>query len=683
MVRLIRWVTSAIMLAAILYQVATADEQSDAVSLSEYKIDPSAPCGTRCQIKRALGAWGDVVPVNVGGLISKYSHMKVDRKASSALKKASIGFQKRVDNAERLLTGSDTDKLKMAFKHLKLLDNRVKEKVESIPRSGSSTRAKALSAAKAIDTERKAVKKYELQAQDERSLRHVSQSSQMLANAIQELSQRQLLSPSLSARVNDLKHACKQIQQQIQDAEMQGTEHSHKQRIELESQVKALWKTLKRHSKAVEDHHQLLGLQKEMKLLTIHKAAIDTTFDQNEAGPRAVMHEVIAKTYHALTHELRKLSPAAIDTARVHKIHGLFRHMKRTMERYDLLNKRFQTSAAIVKHVAKLNSKRPPGAHIEELELKLGKIKSGNANLQLDAESKVGDSQTAPQLASDITELLSQSDDMRTKRFEIRSNLKKHLADAKSMTTSLARAQSKLNKVETASTDQEAGLKEIKKHSIKLPSIAVSKQSPNNDDVLGEPQEAENSKDSNSVESLANDIDGIMDGVDTLREDDDPWLTDFIQLAEDERETVSSSDNQESQIPFLTDEQSAEAFHSSSAADKQPVQRAEPVDVPAASVDNGDTKAFHAAPVEHKSTTHTLQVKRKRLAEQLKEANNAATVQTVQVAHSTISNKHVQHHNNQKQQERGNQDEYGEDDDEMDFDDSNMDGGFVPYQIGA
>jgi len=335
-----------------------------------------------------------------------------------------------------------------------------------------------------------------------------------------------------------------------------------------------------------------------------------------------------------------------------------------------------------------------PGAHVEELELKLGKIKSGNSNLKLDAESKVGGSQTAPQLASDITDLLSQSDDMRTKRFKVRSSLKDHLADAKSMTTSLARAQSKLDKVETASTDLEAGLEEIKKHGLKLPSIAVSKKSPSNDVDLGESQEAENSKDNNSVESLANDIDGIMDGVDTQREDDDPWLTDFIQLAEDERETVSSSDNQESQIPFLTDEQSAKAFHSSSsAADEQSVQGAEPVDAAAKSVGNQDTETFHAAPVElrlstiHEEDTEAFDaaVKRKRRAERLKEANNAATVQTVQVAHSTstISNQHVQHHNNQKQQAQGNQNEYKEEDDEMDFDDSDMSGGFVPYQIGV
>jgi hypothetical protein len=289
-----RW-SLAIILALLACNVASVNEHggastAEATALSEYKIDPKAPCGTRCQVKRALGAWGDLVQIDVGSLMNKYSHMKVDRKAIRALKRTSIGFQKRVDKAERLLTDEDSGKLKLSFKHLKSLDDRAKKKVALIPRSGTSTRSKALASAKAIDIEHKAVDKYERQAQDERALRHISRSSQKLQDAVQELSGRQvvLLSPTLSKPVKGLSHACDRIQKQIQQTETQGTVQSHKQRVELESRVRDLWKTFKQHSKTAQGHKKIARLQQQMKLLTVHKAKIDKDFDPDQAGPRAV-----------------------------------------------------------------------------------------------------------------------------------------------------------------------------------------------------------------------------------------------------------------------------------------------------------------------------------------------------------------------------------------------------------
>ena len=136
-----------------------------------YVIDPQAPCGRRCQIKRALGAWGGMVQVDVGSLMTRYKRMSVDRQAIKALKGASIGFQKRVDAAERSLRPEDSKKLKTAFQQLKAIDNRVKSQVQKIRVRGSSANRKvALLAAKLIDAERHQLGRYERRAEGQSSL---------------------------------------------------------------------------------------------------------------------------------------------------------------------------------------------------------------------------------------------------------------------------------------------------------------------------------------------------------------------------------------------------------------------------------------------------------------------------------------------------------------------------------
>merc|ERR1711865_899660 len=460
--------------------------------------------------------------------------------------------------AERLLSEEDSGKLKLSFKHLKALDRRAKKKVAAIPRSGTSTRSKALAAAKAIDIEHKAVRKYEQQSSDERALRHISRSSHELVGAVQKLSSRQvvLLSPSLSKPVEALSDACNRIQKQLQKTEMQGTVESHKQRVELGSRVQALWKTFEQHSKSAEGHKKVDDLKHQLKLLSAHKATIDQGFDVDEAGPRAVLHEVIAKTHHTLNTELRKVVPSAVNDASVHKINRLFRHMKHSMERYDLLDRRFKASSAIVQKVAKLNSKKLAGASIEALELQMGEIKKGNEKRKLDPEPKPTH-QTAPQLASDITDLLKLSDDMRSKRLEMHDQLKDHLADAKDMKHNLARAQSQLSKIETVQEFQEAGLAKLHKHGQKT----ASKASSNDDTDLGESME--DGGDS-SVDALSTDIDSFLDDDNAAHEDDDPWLTDLIQISENSEQQDLSTTEQQEEIPFLTDEQSAKAFHGDS-----------------------------------------------------------------------------------------------------------------------
>jgi len=383
---------------------------------------------------------------------------------------------------------------------------------------------------------------------------------------------------------------------------MQGTIESHKQRVELGSRVQALWKTFEQHSKSAEGHKKVDDLKHQLKLLSAHKATIDQGFDVDEAGPRAVLHEVIAKTHHTLNTELRKVVPSAVNDASVHKINRLFRHMKHPMERYDLLDLRFKASSAIVQKVAKLNSKKLAGASIEALELQMGEIKKGNEKRKLDPEPKPTH-QTAPQLASDITDLLKLSDDMRSKRLEMRDQLKDHLADAKDMKHNLARAQSQLSKIETVQEFQEAGLAKLHKHGQQT----AIKASSNDDTDLGESME--DGGDS-SVDALSTDIDSFLDDDNAAHEDDDPWLTDLIQISENSEQQDLSTTEQQEEIPFLTDEQSAKAFHGDSdsslfakhqaAAESEP-EAAEPKEETKTAAEDDDATLEAAAKAAYES----------------------------------------------------------------------------------
>jgi hypothetical protein len=273
-----------------------------------------------------------------------------------------------------------------------------------------------------------------------------------------------------------------------------------------------------------------------------------------------VLHEVIAKTHHTLNMELRKVTPTVVIGVRVHKIHRLFRHMQRSMERYDLLDQRFKASSAIVQKVAKLNSKKLPGASISQLQLQLGKIKKGNNKLKLEPKAKP---QTASQLASDISELLKKSEHLQAQRLQNQAQLKEHLVDAKKMKTKLAHAQSQLSKIESASSIQEAGLAKLQKYAQKTSTYKgkVSQNSDNDDSPdLGESMEDGDP----SINALSSDIDSFLDDDNAAHEDDDPWLMDLIQIDEHTDQQELQSTYQQAKIPFLTDEQSAKAFNSHS-----------------------------------------------------------------------------------------------------------------------
>merc|ERR1711939_842474 len=93
---------------------------AESESMSNYEIDPNAPCGARCQIKRAMQAWGGLVKADPNKLLHKFRQAATNNKAVKALQKMTINIEQRLDAAERRATKQDSPCLKAMRKNLRL-----------------------------------------------------------------------------------------------------------------------------------------------------------------------------------------------------------------------------------------------------------------------------------------------------------------------------------------------------------------------------------------------------------------------------------------------------------------------------------------------------------------------------------------------------------------------------------
>jgi len=92
--------------------VLSAFASGDSTVMSNYEIDPNAPCGARCQIKRAMQAWGGLVKADPNKLLHKFRQAATNNKAVKALQKMTINIEQRLDAAERRATKQDSPRLK-------------------------------------------------------------------------------------------------------------------------------------------------------------------------------------------------------------------------------------------------------------------------------------------------------------------------------------------------------------------------------------------------------------------------------------------------------------------------------------------------------------------------------------------------------------------------------------------
>eukprot|EP00656_Telonema_subtile_P043993 TRINITY_DN502_c0_g2_i1.p1 TRINITY_DN502_c0_g2~~TRINITY_DN502_c0_g2_i1.p1 ORF type:complete len:606 (+),score=122.96 TRINITY_DN502_c0_g2_i1:179-1996(+) len=526
-------------------------------SLAKYEVDPSAPCGTRCQIKRALGAWGDMLQVKVGSLVSRYSRMSVDHKAIKALRSASLGFQKRVDAAERALTRVDSPRLRQAFAQLKQVDNRAKTQVSKIHAQGSNVnRETALNAAKLIDAERKALNVYERRAADESSMRSLAASVRRLAAKTTALAAQKLVlaTPSLSTDVGRLVKACSQTQTQIDKTEMSGTSGSHKMRQELESRVESLWRSFHQHYKRTKGQFALNQLQHEVALVSKRKATIDATFDPNQAGRQAVLHEVIAKADHTVKTEMHGFTPSgtAHDEHKMARVRTLLREERQNMERYEQLDTKLHLSSQISEKVKKLQKKSQDLENpTQALEEKLRTLKKGAKELHRNVASlthpKQVQTQSAAELVSNIDQLLEKSEAKQVKQQKQMSTMK---SQNKKLKRGLAEAERELEHVNVASNAMEQTLDEKKGTD------------------LGEPN-----TDADSVSSLKGDIDGFLDAASSTDESN-PYLLESALTSTllDPVDLVELSESTSTAIPFLTASESSNDFNQQ----KVPVKQVKP-----------------------------------------------------------------------------------------------------------
>eukprot|EP00658_Telonema_sp_P-2_P071444 TRINITY_DN606_c0_g1_i3.p1 TRINITY_DN606_c0_g1~~TRINITY_DN606_c0_g1_i3.p1 ORF type:complete len:548 (-),score=169.65 TRINITY_DN606_c0_g1_i3:138-1781(-) len=417
---------SSLVLLVLTLSLAHADEQTISLdSLSRYTVNPAAPCGTLCQIKRAMAAWGDVMPaVKVPSLVSKYSRMRMDRKAVKALRVQSTKLQQRLGAVHRALSEVEGNRLDPDLEALRRLDAKASKLVGQVRIRGSKadTRA-ALEAAKLIDAEQAALTKFEIAVDDQRAIHTLKDQNKHLSTQLERLSGKLNQDPSSSSERN-LGIQIKQLLQHSGEIEHKlTTQHSklqHSSRLELEARIKRLARGYAHCVTQSEAVGELSKLEHEVSLVTQRKAAIDSGFDPNQAvGKVAVLHEVIAKAQHAIYQEMKGFLPtkSAKDQQRLTKIKNLVRHEQRNIERYQRLRDKLKQSSDISHTLALLErrSQRDLGDPMAEMRNSLKTLKRREP-------AKPSPQQSGPQapaqLASEIDKLLEQTEAQREHRIQ-------------------------------------------------------------------------------------------------------------------------------------------------------------------------------------------------------------------------------------------------------------------------
>jgi len=70
-------------------------------SLVDYTVDPSKPCGTRCQIQRATQAWSGLVHVDPDGLLNKYRHVAKHTSTMATFKQTTLALEQEMKDLLR------------------------------------------------------------------------------------------------------------------------------------------------------------------------------------------------------------------------------------------------------------------------------------------------------------------------------------------------------------------------------------------------------------------------------------------------------------------------------------------------------------------------------------------------------------------------------------------------------
>lgn len=302
-----------------------------------------------------------------------------------------------------------------------------------------------------------------------------------------------------------------------------------------------------------------------MDLISKQKQQIDNDINPDEAGQRAVLHEVISKAHHSLLTEMNKFVPTgkAADQQRSFKIQQLIQHEKRNIERFHELSQQLHKSHQISKMLKKV--KLPEAAPIAKLEQSLGKLKRGNKSLRLTHDQQKGQ-EKASALVDDIDQILKHAEDKRQNNIAKAAEFQRK---DKKLQKSLAATESELATVHTKAMEEQAAAMKHRGSKVNVGAIPVAET------IHTSSMGAGVDEDPDAVDSLVGDINGFLKSAAAAESNHNPYLlenalaktlidpTILLEQAENvgQAQSLEQHDSMGSGIPFLTDDESSNTFN--------------------------------------------------------------------------------------------------------------------------
>jgi len=331
--------------------------------MGSYSINPDAPCLTRCQIKRAMDAWGGLFRVDPDKLLAKYRHMEAVDNAQKTLVKTHVGLEQRLGAAERgASTAWESKEQKAALGRLRKVHEHIKQQIHVLSQpAAKGHRHNAMLAAHGVDVEHVMMDKYERRAAAEKS---VWASKTRVARLLRALPTTRLTagtSKQVRDRFNAVQHEVEHLSTQINQAgaKMNGSPSDTKLASDLQLQATRQEKAVAQLGRMLHSDRQLGQLRQQFDDLHGHVKKAVASANLNRGGQQAVELEMLRKAdaYSARNLGEANLTGESQDKRTLEQIAARLRRQQDVLDAYTQLSSHQVQSDSIKGKLAALERK--------------------------------------------------------------------------------------------------------------------------------------------------------------------------------------------------------------------------------------------------------------------------------------------------------------------------------------
>lgn len=306
-------------------------------TMAAYEIDPNAPCGVRCQIKRAMQAWGGLVPADPEKLLHKYRGVETQQKALKEARGVSIQNEQRLNSLERLSVSSKNMHLTRTVKQLQSQHYAgPAAQIEAATHDISRFDAEKLEVA--LRDEQESIRSTESILKTQSSLLRDKDEVRRLGELLSDTAKK---SSGNDNRMTELQQGQEKLERELtqalkaSDGSEDSVQHAKSIHSRINAQVKSL-ATFKRILSGEERLHRLQG-EYEASHAEVQQILAQPQGTAQSTTAHALHVEMLQKRDMAAKHKLgeTKLAGDAEDDQQLHKVELGMQDLKKGLKSYQ------------------------------------------------------------------------------------------------------------------------------------------------------------------------------------------------------------------------------------------------------------------------------------------------------------------------------------------------------------